>query len=149
MFERAAQVNANFPGGSSRRAEVVAALRDLGLEEGQITVIARAAPEHRPAALGWFARLTGRRGTAPDTAAPPPDLHILVHLGRDGALAGAVQEVFHRFGATQVSSYTQGQVPVHAFATDPASSDGTAARPLPGEGLRADEADSRAGGEQS
>src|SRR5690349_12591562 len=101
MFERAAQVNANFPGGSSRRAEIVAALRDLGLGEGQITVIARAAPEHRSAAApGWFARLTGRRGTVPDSAAVPiPDLHILVHLGPDAALAESVQEVFRRFGA--------------------------------------------------
>ena len=42
MFDRAAQVNARFAGGSSRQAEVVDALHELGLGEGQITVIERA-----------------------------------------------------------------------------------------------------------
>jgi hypothetical protein len=150
MFERAAQVNANFPGGSNRQVEVVAALRSLGLEAGQITVIERAAPLTRPvAAPGWFARLTGRPGAVPSAAPPPPDVHILVHLGQGDALAEAVQEVFHRFGATQVNNYSSGKVPVHAFVVDPPSPDASVAPPLPGEGRPAATADAPESGERA
>src|SRR5207247_7962076 len=61
MFDRAAQVNARFAGGSSRQAEVVDALHELGLGEGQITVIERAdTGEWRGA------------GRGPRWVAPPP-----------------------------------------------------------------------------
>jgi hypothetical protein len=150
MFERAAQVNANFPGGSNRQAEVVAALRSLGLEAGQITVIERTASTTLPVvAPGWFARLTGRRGDTPAAAPPPPDVHILVHLGQGDTLAEAVQEVFHRFGATQVNNYSSGKVPVHVFVVDPPSPDAGAARPLPGEGQSTAAADVPEDGERA
>ncbi len=42
MFERDAQVNATFTGGLPRHAELVAALRALGLREDQVHVIERA-----------------------------------------------------------------------------------------------------------
>lgn len=115
MFDRAAQVNAQFAGGSIRQEEVVAALHELGVREEQVTVIARAdagvshAPLEGP---GWFARLRGRLGAERETAsAPVPDLLILVHLGRDDTLAGPVEAVLRRFGATQVEHYAPGRVP--------------------------------------
>ena len=44
IARRPAQVNACFEGGSSRRDEIIAALRQAGLEERQITVIDRPDP---------------------------------------------------------------------------------------------------------
>src|SRR6266542_2037919 len=99
MFDRSAQVNARFAGGSPRLAEVVAALRALGLGEEQINVIERADPGEwqEPAAPGWVERLKGRLGYEPAVvAALPPNLLILVHLGGDEALAGEVQDLFRR-----------------------------------------------------
>ena len=44
MFERAAQVNARFKGGSSRQAESVAALHEVGVPDERINVIKWADP---------------------------------------------------------------------------------------------------------
>ena len=118
MFERAAQVNARFEGGTPRQAEVVAALRALGLEEEQINVIERADPGdwQVAAAPGWVERLKGRLGFEPDVVAElPPNLLILVHLGGDEALAGAVQDLFRRFGATRVGHYPAGTIATHSL----------------------------------
>ena len=127
MFDRAAQVNARFAGGSSRQAEVVDALHELGLGEGHITVIERAdtGEWREPAsAPGWFARLLGRRGGERDTvAAPTPDLLILVHLGQDDTLSGPVQDVFRRFGATRVDHYPPSRVATRVFGAGGASQD--------------------------
>ena len=126
MFDRSAQVNARFAGGSPRLAEVVAALRALGLGEEQINVIERADPGEwqERVARGRFARLRGLLGGAPHLVAapPPPAMYILVHLGRDDALAGEVQAVFRRFGATQVEHYTPGPIATRAFGGRGASS---------------------------
>ena len=121
MFDRAAQVNARFEGGSPRQAEVVAALRELGLAEGQINVIERAdaGDWQEAAAPGWFARLRGMLGREPDVvAALPPNLLILVHLGRDEALAGQVQDLFRRFGATSVEHFAPSRVPTRVFGAE-------------------------------
>ena len=130
MFDRAAQVNARFEGGSPRQAEVVAALRELGLAEGQINVIERAdaGDWQEPAAPGWFARLRGMLGREPDVvAALPPNLLILVHLGRDAALAGAVQDVFRRFGATRFDHHPASTIATHSLEDRDAAPSGDAA----------------------
>jgi hypothetical protein len=120
MFERAAQVNARFEGGSGRQAEIVEALHELGVPDERINVIERADPGdwREPAAKpGMLARLMGRfggeRGPAP--AAPTPALLILVHLGQDDTLSGPVQDVFHRFGATSVEHFAPSRLPTRAF----------------------------------
>lgn len=120
MFDRAGQVNASFAGGSSRQAEIVAALRQVGLAEEEINVIERADAGHwqEPVApRGLLARLMARFGGKAATAATPPpaDLLILVHLRQNEALAEPVQEVFRRFQATRVSYYPPGQVPTSAI----------------------------------
>ena len=126
MFERAAQVNARFAEGAGPQAAIVAALRALGLGEEQINVIERADPGEwqERVARGRFARLRGLLGGAPHLVAapPPPAMYILVHLGRDDALAGEVQAVFRRFGATQVEHYTPGPIATRAFGGRGASS---------------------------
>ena len=130
MFDRAAQVNARFEGGSPRQAEVVAALRALGLGEEQINVIERADPGdwQEPAAPGWFERLQGRLGRKPDVvAALPPNLLILVHLGRDEALAGQVQDLFRRFGATRVDHHPASKIATHSLEDRDAAPSGDAA----------------------
>ena len=130
MFDRAAQVNARFEGGSPRQAEVVAALRALGLGEEQINVIERADPGdwQEPAAPGWFERLQGRLGRKPDVvAALPPNLLILVHLGRDEALAGQVQDLFRRFGATRVDHHPASTIATHTLEDRDAAPSGDAA----------------------
>ena len=120
MFDRAAQVNARFAGGSSRQTEIVAALHGLGLREEQVTVIERVDPGNWqvPAATGLLARLWGRRGGQHQTAtAPPvPDMLILVHLGQDDALSAPVQAVFQRFDAARIEHYPSGQLPTSVFA---------------------------------
>jgi len=126
MFDRAAQVNARFAGGSSRQAEVVDALHELGLGEGHITVIERAdtGEWREPAsAPGWFARLLGRRAGGAAAAAAAPDLLILVHLGQDDTLSGPVQDVFRRFGATRVDHYPPSRVATRVFGAGGASQD--------------------------
>lgn len=114
MFDRAAQVNAQFAGGSIRQEEVVAALHALGVPAGQVTVIARAdaGDSHAPAAVpGWFTRLKGLFVAERETTALLPDMLVLVHLGQDDTLAGPVEEVLHRFGATRVEHYAPSRVP--------------------------------------
>ncbi|HEX5503728.1 MAG TPA: hypothetical protein VFW96_13980 [Thermomicrobiales bacterium] len=115
MFDRAAQVNGYFAGGSARQAELLAALRELGLAEGQFTVIERAAPSAPPPppARGVLARWRGRAGVVRDAGAPtaPPDLTVMAYLGQDAARADGVQELFHRFGATRVNYYPPGAAP--------------------------------------
>ena len=116
MFERGAQVNAKFAGGSSRQGEMVAALRALGLGADHITVIARADPGdwQQPASPGLFARLRGRlSGPAAGGPLPPADTLLMVHLDRDEALAGPVQDLFRRFGATTVEFHPAGRIATH------------------------------------
>ena len=120
MFERAAQVNARFEGGSSRQAEVVEALHQLGIPDERINIIERAdagnwqEPAEKP---GLLARLMGLFGGERDAgpAAPTPALLILVHLGQDDALAGPVEDVFRRFGATSVEHFAPSRVPTRVF----------------------------------
>ena len=120
MFERAAQVNARFEGGSSRQAEIVEALHELGVPDERINVIERADPgdwREAAAAPGLFARLKGMFGGGPDAApaAPTPALLILVHLGQDDSLSGPVEDVFRRFGATSVEHFAPSRVPTRVF----------------------------------
>ena len=123
MFERAAQVNARFEGGSSRQAEIVAALHEVGVPDERINVIERADPgDWRAAAAppGLVARLLGRFGGGRDAgpAAPTPALLILVHLGQDDSLSGPVQDVFRRFGATSVEHFAPSRVPTRVFGAE-------------------------------
>ena len=123
MFERAAQVNARFEGGSSRQAEIVAALHELGLSDGQINVIERADPgewREPAAAPGVLARLKGLFGGERDAGPPPapPALLILVHLGQDDTLSGPVQDVFRRFGAARVDHYAPSRVATRVFGAE-------------------------------
>lgn len=126
MFDDGAQVTARFPGGLIEEAEVVAALRRLGLAEEQITVIERGAPgepgeaQIRQAKLvggqvkrhmvgrqeelapGLFGRLQELFDGESDRG---PALTALVRLGRDEALAVPVQEMLRRLGAGRVRYY--------------------------------------------
>ncbi len=115
MFERDAQVNARFTEGSAQQAEVVAALRALGLREDQVTVIAHAdkGDWQQAVAPGLWARWRGRGDPA---AAPPADLLILVHLGQDDTLAAPVQDLFRHFGAAAVEYYPAGHIPTRNIA---------------------------------
>ncbi len=115
MFERSAQVNAKFTGGSTRHAELVAELRALGLREDQVSVIERAdkGDWQQAVAPGLWARLRGRGGPA---AVPPADLLVLVHLGQDDTLAAPVQDLFRRFGAAEVGYYPAGHIPTRTSA---------------------------------
>ena len=118
MFERGAQVNAKFAGGSGQQAQIVAGLRALGLEDDQVTAIARADPGdwRPPPTPGLFARLRGLLGPPQATAAlPPADMLIMVHLGQDDALARPAQELFRRFGATTVEYYPAGRIATHVI----------------------------------
>ncbi len=110
MFDRAAQVNATFTGGLPRQAELVAELRALGLREDQVHVIERADKGNwqQDAPPGLWARWQGRGGPA---AEAPADLLVLVHLGKDDALAGPVQDLFRRFGAASVGYYPAAHIP--------------------------------------
>src|SRR5215218_5687101 len=75
MFERAAQVNARFEGGSSRQAEIVAALHELGVPDERINVIARADPgdwQEPAAAPGLLARPPPPPRPPPPRPARPP-----------------------------------------------------------------------------
>ncbi len=128
MFERAAQVNARFEGGSSRQAEIVEALHELGVPDERINVIERADAGNwqEPAAKpGLLARLMGLFGGERDAgpAAPTPALLILVHLGQDDSLSGPVQDVFRRFGATSVEHFAPSRVPTRVFGEAPATPD--------------------------
>ena len=128
MFERAAQVNARFEGGSSRQVEIVGALHELGVPDERINVIERADPGdwQEPAAKpGLLARLMGRFGgeRSPGPAAATPALLILVHLGQDDTLSGPVQDVFRRFGATRVDHYPPSRVATRVFGAGGASQD--------------------------
>ncbi len=120
MFERAGQVNASFAGGSSRQAEIVAALHEVGVPDERINVIERADPgdwQEQAATPGVLARLMSRFGGGrdPGPAAPTPALLILVHLGQDDSLSGPVQDVFRRFGATSVEHFAPSRVPTRVF----------------------------------
>ena len=124
MFERAAQVNARFAGGSSRQAEIVEALHELGVPDERINVIERADPgdwQEQAAKPGVLARLMGRFGGPrdPGPAAPTPALLILVHLGQDDSLSGPVQDVFRRLGATSVEHFAPSRVPTRVFGAAP------------------------------
>ena len=128
MFERAAQVNARFAGGSSRQAEIVEALHELGVPDERINVIERADPgdwQEAAAKPGVLARLLGRFGgeRGPGPAAPTPALLILVHLGQDDTLSGPVQDVFRRFGATSVEHFAPSRVPTRVFGATGTSPD--------------------------
>ena len=128
MFERAAQVNARFAGGSSRQAEIVEALHELGVPDERINVIERADPgdwQEAAAKPGVLARLLGRFGgeRGPGPAAPTPALLILVHLGQDDTLSGPVQDLFRRFGATSVEHFAPSRVPTRVFGAPGASPD--------------------------
>ena len=128
MFERAAQVNARFAGGSSRQAEIVEALHELGVPDERINVIERADPgdwQEAAAKPGVLARLLGRFGgeRGPSPAAPTPALLILVHLGQDDTLSGPVQDVFRRFGATSVEHFAPSRVPTRVFGATGTSPD--------------------------
>ena len=128
MFERAAQVNARFAGGSSRQAEIVEALHELGVPDERINVIERADPgdwQEAAAKPGVLARLLGRFGgeRGPGPAAPTPALLILVHLGQDDTLSGPVQDVFRRFGATSVEHFAPSRVPTRVFGAPGTSPD--------------------------
>ena len=128
MFERAAQVNARFEGGSSRQTEVVEALHQLGIPDERINIIERAdagnwqEPAEKP---GLLARLMGLFGGERDAgpAAPTPALLILVHLGQDDSLSGPVQDVFRRLGATSVEHFAPSRVPTRSFSSAPAAPD--------------------------
>lgn len=113
MFDRGAQVNAKFAGSTSQQGEIVAALRALGLEAGQITVLAggQHGDWQQAATPGLLARLRGRLSGPPAAVrAAPADTLIMAHLGRDDALATPVQDLFRRFGATTVDYYPPGRV---------------------------------------
>lgn len=133
MFDRAAQVNAHFAGGTGSPPGVVEELRALGLGADQIKIVARAdagawrAPE---APTGLLARLRSLLGGAREAAAPPPtpDLLLLVYLGADDALAGPVQEVLRRGGATRVDYHPAGRMPTTALDRGGAMSDADAAQ---------------------
>lgn len=125
MFDRSdarrpAQVNACFEGGASRRDEIVAALRQAGLNDSQITVIDRPDPDDTKVAtseLGFFDRLkemfSGDKDREQETHRY--DLLILVHLGDEVALAGPVQEVFKRFDAARVNFYPVAEAEMHVL----------------------------------
>lgn len=126
MFDRAAQVNGYFAGGSPRQAELLAALGELGLTEGQLTVIERAAPgAPPPPARGFLARWRGRAdaGRAAATPPAPADLTVMAYLGPDAARAEDVQELFRSFGATRVNYYPAGAARVADAAAAPLAAD--------------------------
>lgn len=107
---RPAQVNACFEGGSSRQGEIVAALREVGLDENQITVIDRPEQDETKIATeepSFLERIKRIFGGGDDDAEEHKryDLLILAHLGDNEALAGPVQEVFQRFNASRVNFY--------------------------------------------
>lgn len=147
MFERASQVNARFGAGSVRPAEVVAALRGLGLTEDQITVLERTLPPGDQAPLtapGMLARLRVFLGGEPARPAPPPrqpDVQIMVHMGKEDTLSDSVQAVFRRFGAAGIEHFAPANSPQRHFgptgiARDapvpaPAASGRTPMPPLP------------------
>lgn len=125
MFDRAsatrpAQVNACFEGGSPRQAEIVAALKEAGLRDEQITVIDRADPEATKVATAepsFLDRLKSLFGGDhdQDERMEHYDLLVLAHLGEDEDKATAVQEVFQRFGASRVSYYPSAQPEMHVL----------------------------------
>lgn len=138
IARRPAQVNACFEGGSSRRDEIIAALRQAGLEERQITVIDRPDPEDvkvettEPTFLERIKSLFGGDDDK-DEEQRDYDLLILAHLGDDEALAGPVQEVFQRFDAARVNYYPATEPEMHVLGggetpaeLPPPSSTGTA-----------------------
>jgi hypothetical protein len=109
---RPAQVNACFEGGSSRAAEIVAALRGVGLAKDEITVIDRPDPEDVTVETvdrggGFFDRIKALFGAEDerDEGERAYDLLILAHLGERDDLAGPVREVFERFDAARVNYY--------------------------------------------
>ena len=118
---RPAQVNACFEGGTSQRDQIVAALKGVGLQDNQITVIDRPDPEDTDIALeepGFLDRikaLFGKGDTSDDEEHKNYDLLILAHLGNDDELAGPVQDVFKRFNAARVNYYPVAEVEMHAL----------------------------------
>lgn len=127
MFERASQVNARFVAGSCRQEDVVAALRGLGLTQGQITVLEPTPPsaDQVPAeAGGLVARLRAMFGMAAPSAAPPPktpDIQFIIHMGQNDALASPVQDIFRRFGAVGIEHFAPTSTPQRDFGPPPGS----------------------------
>ena len=141
MFDRSdarrpAQVNACFEGGTSRRDEIVAALRQVGLTERQITVIDRPEAEDvkvetaEPTFLERIKSLFG--GDDEEEEQKDYDLLILAHLGDDESLAGPVQEVFRRFDAARVNYYPATEAEMHVLGGGPSL--GAEAPPLSSSG---------------
>lgn len=119
MFERASQVNARFAAGACQPGEVVAALRDLGLTESQISVL-EPTPPIAPASVaspGVLARLRVFLGGTPASppAPAPPDVQFMIHMGQDDALAGPVQDLFRRFGAAGIEHFAPTNTPQRHF----------------------------------
>ncbi len=117
---RPAQVNACFEGGSSRTDEIVAALREVGLGDNQITVIDRPDPEDTKVATeepSFLDRIKSLFGGDKDNDAEHHkyDLLILAHLGQDETLASPVQEVFQRFDAARVNYYPPAEAEMHVL----------------------------------
>lgn len=135
--QRPAQVNACFEGGSDRAREIVAALRQAGLRDEQITVIDRTDPEKtdvdtrpEPSFAERLKSLFGGDQDKERAAEPDYDTIIMAHLGHDDSLAGPVQEVFQQFGAARVNYYPTADVEMHVLGggTDPEHGTGLTTR---------------------
>lgn len=125
MFDRMAQVNATFTAGTLRRDELVQALVESGLPEGQITVIDKVDAgdwREKAAAPGFLARLFGGGKPAAETDAPAI-MVVMAHLGSDESRAGQIEEIFRRFGATKVDCYAAGRVQTRDQGQDVVSND--------------------------
>lgn len=125
MFDRMAQVNATFAAGSLRKDELVKAMAEIGLSEGQITVIDKVDAgdwREKSAAPGFFSRLFGRRAGTSEVETPAI-MVVMAHLGTDDALADKVEEVFRRFGASTVDHYASGRIQTRSQGQDVVATD--------------------------
>jgi hypothetical protein len=106
---RPVQVNACFQDGAKRAGDILAALREIGVTDDQLTLMRHPGPEDEEAEHDFFERLRARFGHAHasehDDWPRHYDLLVITHLGADATLAAPVEACLRRLGANHVSYY--------------------------------------------
>jgi hypothetical protein len=106
---RPVQVNACFRDGAKREGDILAALREIGMTDDQITLMRHPGPGDEESEHAFFERLRARFGHAHasehDDWPRHYDLLVIAHLGADATLAAPIEACLRRLGASHVGYY--------------------------------------------